>query len=210
MAVKEAVLPRNRFRTPDGVSVDTVLGPEMKSTGEVMGLDATFGKAFAKTAAASYGDLPTEGTVFVSVANQDKRHSILPLKRLADMGFNLLATAGTAQVLRRHGVTVKTVRKVSQGPGPDGEPTIAQYIADGEVDLIFNTPHGHSEHGSPRKDGWEIRTAAVLRDIACITTGPGLQAAVQGIESLRDGGIEVRPLQAWNADMTAELDGPAR
>jgi carbamoyl-phosphate synthase large subunit len=205
ISVKEAVMPWNRFRTPEGVSVDTVLGPEMKSTGEVMGVDSSFGKAFAKTAAGSYGDLPTSGRVFVSVANQDKRNAIFAVKRLADMGFELWATAGTAQVLRRHGVEVRTVRKVSQGPGPDGEPTIAQRIADGDVDLVFNTPHGHSAHGSPRKDGWEIRTAAVLRDVACITTGAGLQAAVQGIESLRKGELGVRSLQAWSADMDAEL-----
>ena len=205
ISVKEAVMPWNRFRTPEGVSVDTVLGPEMKSTGEVMGADSTFGKAFSKTAAASYGDLPTSGRVFVSVANQDKRNAIFPIKRLADLGFEIWATAGTAQVLRRHGVAVKAVRKVSQGPGTDGEPTIAQRIADGDIDLVFNTPHGHSEHGSPRKDGWEIRTAAVLSDVACITTTAGLQAAVQGIESERLGDLGVRSLQAWDADMQAEL-----
>ena len=205
ISVKEAVMPWNRFRTPEGVSVDTVLGPEMKSTGEVMGADSTFGKAFSKTAAASYGDLPTSGRVFVSVANQDKRNAIVPIKRLADLGFEIWATAGTAQVLRRHGVAVKAVRKVSQGPGTDGEPTIAQRIADGDIDLVFNTPHGHSEHGSPRKDGWEIRTAAVLSDVACITTTAGLQAAVQGIESERLGDLGVRSLQAWDADMQAEL-----
>lgn len=143
--------------------------------------------------------------MFVSVANQDKRNAIFPIKRLADLGFEVWATDGTAQVLRRHGVSVRAVRKVSQGPGPDGEPTIAQQIADGQVDLVFNTPHGHSAHGSPRKDGWEIRTAAVLRDVACITTTAGLQAAVQGIESEGLGEMGVRSLQAWDAAMKAEL-----
>ncbi len=205
IAVKEAVMPWNRFRTTDGVSVDTVLGPEMKSTGEVMGLDTSFGTAFAKSQTASYGDLPQKGSVFVSVANRDKRHALWPMRRLADLGFELLATDGTAQVLRRHGVQVTTVRKATQGEGADGEPTIVQRILDGEVDLIFNTPHGHSAHGSPRKDGWEIRTAAVLCDIGCITTVPGLSAAVQGIESLRNGALQVRSLQAWNSAIQDEL-----
>ena len=120
IAVKEAVMPFNRFRTVEGVSVDTILGPEMKSTGEVMGLDDRFGVAFAKSQVAGFGPLPTKGTVFISVANRDKRHVIFPVKRLADLGFEILATAGTASMLRRHGVQVTTVRKHSQGPGPDG------------------------------------------------------------------------------------------
>ncbi len=144
IAVKEAVMPFNRFRTVEGISVDTILGPEMKSTGEVMGLDIGFGTAFAKSQVAGFGPLPTKGTVFVSVANRDKRFVIFPVKRLADLGFEILATAGTASMLRRHGVKVTTVRKYSQGPGPDGEKTVVQAILDGEVDLIFNTPHGAS------------------------------------------------------------------
>ena len=144
IAVKEAVMPFNRFRTVEGISVDTILGPEMKSTGEVMGLDYTFGAAFAKSQVAGFGPLPTKGTVFISVANRDKRFVIFPVKRLADLGFEILATAGTASMLRRHGVMVTSVRKYSQGPGPNGEKTIVQAILDGEVDLIFNTPHGLS------------------------------------------------------------------
>jgi carbamoyl-phosphate synthase large subunit len=198
IAVKEAVMPFNRFRTLEGISVDTVLGPEMKSTGEVMGVDLSFGTAFAKSQVAGFGPLPTKGTVFVSVANRDKRFVIFPVKRLADLGFEILATAGTASMLRRHGVVVTTVRKFSQGVGPDGEKTIVQAILDGQVDMIFNTPHGLSLDGRPRFDGYEIRTAAVLRNIPCVTTVPGLAAAVQGIESIIAGNVGVRSLQSWS------------
>jgi carbamoyl-phosphate synthase large subunit len=198
IAVKEAVMPFNRFRTVDGISVDTILGPEMRSTGEVMGLDIAFGTAFAKSQLAGFGPLPTKGTVFVSVANRDKRFVIFPVKRLADLGFEILATAGTASMLRRHGVVVTTVRKFSQGVGPDGEKTIVQAILDGQVDMIFNTPHGLSLDGRPRFDGYEIRTAAVLRNIPCVTTVPGLAAAVQGIEAIIAGNVSVRSLQSWS------------
>jgi carbamoyl-phosphate synthase large subunit len=199
IAVKEAVMPFNRFRTVDGISVDTVLGPEMKSTGEVMGIDLSFGTAFAKSQVAGFGPLPTKGTVFISVANRDKRFVIFPVKRLADLGFEILATAGTASMLRRHGVVVTTVRKFSQGVGPHGEKTIVQAILDGQVDMIFNTPHGLSPDGRPRFDGYEIRTAAVLRNIPCVTTVQGLAAAVQGIESIIAGNVGVRSLQSWSS-----------
>jgi carbamoyl-phosphate synthase large subunit len=199
IAVKEAVMPFNRFRTVEGISVDTVLGPEMKSTGEVMGVDLSFGTAFAKSQVAGFGPLPTKGTVFISVANRDKRFVIFPVKRLADLGFEILATEGTASMLRRHGVVVTTVRKFSQGVGPDGEKTIVQAILDGQVDMIFNTPHGLSPHGRPRFDGYEIRTAAVLRNIPCVTTVQGLAAAVQGIESIIAGNVGVRSLQSWSS-----------
>jgi carbamoyl-phosphate synthase large subunit len=198
IAVKEAVMPFNRFRTVDGISVDTVLGPEMKSTGEVMGIDLSFGTAFAKSQVAGFGPLPTKGTVFISVANRDKRFVIFPVKRLADLGFEILATAGTASMLRRHGVVVTTVRKFSQGVGPRGEKTIVQAILDGQVDMIFNTPHGLSPDGRPRFDGYEIRTAAVLRNIPCVTTVQGLAAAVQGIEAIIAGNVGVRSLQSWS------------
>ena len=133
IAVKEAVMPFNRFRQPDGRYVDTVLGPEMKSTGEVMGIDADFGRAFAKAQAAAFGPLPTSGKVFVSMANRDKRSMIFPIKVLADLGFEILATQGTADVLRRNGVHATVVRKHFDGPGPNGEPTTVQLIADGDV-----------------------------------------------------------------------------
>ena len=202
IAVKEAVMPFNRFRTVEGINVDTVLGPEMKSTGEVMGLDHSFGVAFAKSQEAAFGPLPTQGTIFVSVANRDKRHVIFPVKRLADLGFDLVATEGTASVLRRNGVKVTTIRKSSQGEGPNGERTIVQAIMNGDIDLVFNTPQGTSPGGSPRLDGWEIRTASVLRNVPCITTVQGLAAAVQGIEALRAATVGVRSLQSWAATFT--------
>ncbi|ACZ85766.1 carbamoyl-phosphate synthase large subunit [Streptosporangium roseum] len=190
IAVKEAVLPFNRFR-----GVDTVLGPEMRSTGEVMGIDRFFGTAYAKSQAAAYGSLPTGGRAFVSVANRDKRAMIFPVKALADLGFEILATEGTAEVLRRNGVHAKIVRKQSDGTGPEGEPTIGRRILDGEVDLIVNTPFGSPGQSGPRLDGYEIRTAAVLRGIPCITTVQGLAAAVQGIQAIVRGDIGVRSLQ---------------
>ncbi|HEY6737697.1 MAG TPA: carbamoyl-phosphate synthase large subunit [Actinopolymorphaceae bacterium] len=202
IAVKEAVMPFHRFRTGDGAVVDTVLGPEMKSTGEVMGIDAGFGVAFAKSQAGAYGSgLPTRGCAFVSVANRDKRTAIFPVKRLADLGFEILATEGTAEVLRRNGVHARVVRKASQGPGPDGEPTIVERILAGEVDLIINTPKGTSTGGSPRIDGYGIRTAAVMNNIVSITTVQGLAAAVQGIEAVRTGSIDVRSLQGWETEI---------
>ncbi|MEV5574657.1 carbamoyl-phosphate synthase large subunit [Spirillospora sp. NPDC052269] len=195
IAVKEAVLPFDRFRNAKGQGVDTVLGPEMRSTGEVMGIDEVFGTAYAKSQQAAYGSLPTKGRLFVSVANRDKRHMIFPVKRLADLGFEILATEGTAEVLRRNGVRAKIVRKHSDGPGEEGEPTIVRRVLDGEVDLIVNTPFGSPGQSGPRLDGYEIRTAAVLRGVPCVTTVQGLAAAVQGIEAIAGGLVGVRSLQ---------------
>ena len=209
IVVKEAVMPWNRSRTPAGVSVDSLLGPGMKATGEVMGLDLVFGTAFAKSQTGSYGGLPLEGTIFVSVANRDKRHAIFPVKRLADLGFKIAATAGTAQVLRRHGVDVTVYRKEHQGPGADGTKTVVQGILDSEIDIIFNTPQGTSADGAPRRDGWSIRSAAIYMDIPCITTVQGLSAAVQGIEAEKMGDVGVRSLQEWGADVEAELAAEA-
>ncbi|MEU6137225.1 carbamoyl-phosphate synthase large subunit [Nocardioides sp. NPDC047086] len=206
IAVKEAVMPFNRFRTPEGQQVDTVLGPEMKSTGEVMGLDSDFGRAFAKSQAGAFGPLPTQGRIFVSMANRDKRTMIFPIKVLADHGFEIFATEGTAEVLRRNGVPSRLMRKHSEGTGPDGEKTTVQRILDGEVDLVINTPNGTSNARSARMDGYEIRTAAVMANIACITTVQGLGAAVQGIEALRRGEIDVRSLQEWR-DVVGHHDG---
>jgi carbamoyl-phosphate synthase large subunit len=200
IAVKEAVLPFHRFRTVEGHGVDTVLSPEMKSTGEVMGLDTGFGTAYAKSQAAAYGSLPTEGTVFVSLANRDKRSAIFPVKRLADLGFRVLATAGTAQVLRRNGVDCEVVGKYSEGPG-----NCVERILAGDVDMVVNTPFGSPGNSGPRLDGYEIRTAAVAAGVPCITTVPGMAAAVQGVEALRRGDIGVRSLQEVHADLTAGL-----
>ncbi|WP_028645302.1 carbamoyl-phosphate synthase large subunit [Nocardioides sp. URHA0020] len=197
IAVKEAVMPFNRFRSPDGKQVDTVLGPEMKSTGEVMGFDADFGSAFAKAQAGAFGPLPTSGKVFVSMANRDKRHMIFPIKVLADHGFEILATQGTAEVLRRNGVQATVVRKHYEGEGPNGEKTTVQLILDGDIQLVINTPNGSASGSSARLDGYEIRTAAIMANIPCITTVQGLGAAVQGIEALERGEIGVRSLQDW-------------
>jgi carbamoyl-phosphate synthase large subunit len=194
IAVKEAVLPFNRFRTPAGQGVDPLLGPEMKSTGEVMGIDASFGPAFAKSQAASYGSLPTSGRVFVSVADRDKRAMVFPVRRLADLGFEVLATGGTADVLRRHGIATTVVRKHFEGA--PGDETVLDLIMDGRIDMIVNTPYGNS---GPRRDGYEIRSAAVARGIPCITTVQGAAAAVQGIEAMTGGGIGVRSLQDMHA-----------
>ncbi len=207
IAVKEAVMPFNRFKTPDGKTVDTVLGPEMRSTGEVMGFDAMFGTAFAKSQTAAYGSLPTSGRVFVSMANRDKRTMIFPIKRLADLGFEVLATQGTAEVLRRNGIPATVVRKHFEGLGPAGEPTTIELIADGSINLIVNTPHGSASGGSPRIDGYEIRTAAVMNNVPCITTVQGLGAAVQGIEAMIAGNIGVRSLQSWAEGSLPQAEG---
>ncbi|MEU4841998.1 carbamoyl-phosphate synthase large subunit [Nocardia testacea] len=197
VAVKEAVLPFHRFRRADGSQVDSLLSPEMKSTGEVMGIDADFGTAFAKSQSAAYGSLPTEGTVFVSIANRDKRAMVFPVKRLHDLGFRILATAGTAEMLRRNGIPCEQVRKHSDpvsaaGGNTPPQPSIVDQIRDGEVDMVFNTPYGNS---GPRVDGYEIRSAAVGVNIPCITTVQGAAAAVQGIEASINGGLGVRSLQ---------------
>ncbi|MBG6066454.1 carbamoyl-phosphate synthase large subunit [Micromonospora ureilytica] len=198
VAVKEAVLPFKRFRTRAGKGIDSLLGPEMKSTGEVMGIDTNFGHAFAKSQSAAYGSLPTAGKIFVSVANRDKRGMIFPIKRLADLGFEIVATAGTAEVLRRHGIACEQIRKHYQaGAGDDA----VSLIGGGHVALVINTPQGSG--ASARSDGYEIRSAAVTADIPCITTVPGAAAAVMGIEARIRGDMQVRPLQDLHAILRA-------
>jgi carbamoyl-phosphate synthase large subunit len=198
IAVKEAVLPFKRFRTPTGKGVDSLLGPEMKSTGEVMGIDTAFGHAFAKSQSAAYGSLPTSGKIFVSVANRDKRGMIFPIKRLADLGFEIVATTGTAEVLRRHGIACEQIRKhYESGAGEDA----VSLILGGDVALVINTPQGSG--ASARSDGYEIRSAAVTADIPCITTVPGAAAAVMGIEARIRGDMKVRPLQELHAALRA-------
>jgi carbamoyl-phosphate synthase large subunit len=193
VAVKEAVLPFHRFRKSDGAQIDSLLGPEMKSTGEVMGIDHDFGSAFAKSQTAAYGSLPAEGTVFVSVANRDKRSLVFPVKRLADLGFRVLATEGTAEMLRRNGIPCDEVRKHFERPGA-GRPAASavDVIKAGDVDMVINTPYGNS---GPRIDGYEIRSAAVAMNIPCVTTVQGASAAVQGIEAGIRGDIGVMSLQ---------------
>jgi carbamoyl-phosphate synthase large subunit len=193
IAVKEAVLPFKRFRTPAGKGMDSLLSPEMKSTGEVMGIDVGFGQAFAKSQAAAYGSLPTSGKIFVSVANRDKRSMIFPIKRLADLGFTIVTTAGTGEVLRRHGVECEVVPKHFESPGMNA----IALVEAGEIALIINTPQGSG--ASARSDGYELRSAAVTADIPSITTVPGAAAAVMGIEALMRGEMRVRPLQEMHA-----------
>jgi len=195
MSVKEAVLPFARFRTAEGQNVDALLGPEMKSTGEVMGIDVDFGRAFAKSQLAAYGGLPDSGTVFVSVANRDKRAMLFPVRGLVDLGFTILATAGTADVLRRNGIPVEVVRKITERAGEpsvveDGR-TIADRILDGEVAMVVNTPTG----SNARADGYAIRAAAITADVTLITTVQELAAAVQGIASMRMAALQVTSLQ---------------
>ncbi|HXF36221.1 MAG TPA: carbamoyl-phosphate synthase large subunit [Actinomycetota bacterium] len=192
-AVKAAVLPFGRFP-----GVDTVLGPEMRSTGEVMGIDRDPGAALAKALVAAGAGLPSAGTAFVSVANRDKRAVVLPAKRLADLGFRLLATRGTAGVLARAGIAVERVAKVSEG-----SPNAVELIRRGEVDLVINTPFGRE----PRSDGWAIRTAAAAARVPCITTLPGVLAAVRGIEALRAGLGEPWSLQEHHRAARAGLAG---
>jgi len=201
IAVKEAVLPFHRFRKADGSQVDSLLGPEMKSTGEVMGIDRDFGTAFAKSQTAAYGSLPSQGTVFVSVANRDKRSLVFPVKRLADLGFRVLATEGTAEMLRRNGIPCDEVRKHFEAPSAD-RPALSAVdaIRAGEVDMVINTPYGNS---GPRIDGYEIRSAAVAMNIPCVTTVQGASAAVQGIEAGIRGDIGVRSLQELHSQLGA-------
>ena len=201
IAVKEAVLPFTRFRRPDGAVLDTILGPEMKSTGEVMGLAPSFGVAYAKAEAAAFGELPTEGTVFVSLANRDKRTLIFPIQRLSTMGFKVLATEGTAQMLRRNGIECEVALKASEvRAGAEGT-SIVERILDGEVDLVLNTPAGSA---GARHDGYDIRAAAVVSSVPIMTTVQGVTAAVQGIEALRGNEITVISLQELEHSKVSE------
>jgi carbamoyl-phosphate synthase large subunit len=189
VAVKAAVLPFARFP-----GVDTVLGPEMRSTGEVMGIAGDLGVALARAQVATGTSLPVKGTAFVSVANRDKRGIVFAVKRLADLGFDLVATAGTAGLLARSGIEVSCVAKVSEG-----HPNAADLIAAGRVDLVINTPFGRE----PRSDGSAIRMAAAAAGVPCVTTLPGAFAAVQGIEALLRNGHEPRSLQEYHARVRA-------
>jgi len=194
VSVKEAVLPFKRFRTKDGETVDSILGPEMRSTGEVMGIDRDFPTAFAKSQQAAYGGMPTTGTVFISVADDDKRAVILPAHRLRELGFDLVATEGTAEILARNGIAVKVVAKYSETQ-ESGEPNVVDLINAGEIDMVVNTPSG----GMARADGYEIRAAAVAADKALFTTIALLGAAVSALPALREG-FEVRSLQEYAVD----------
>jgi carbamoyl-phosphate synthase large subunit len=185
IAVKEAVFPFIKFP-----GVDTVLGPEMKSTGEVMGIDHDFRKAYVKSQLSAGSPLPTSGKVFLSVKNRDKRAVLQIAKRLAEMGFSLVATVGTAKLLQRQGMTVETVYKVNESYRPN----IVDLMKRGEIALVFNTP----EDGRARKDSYLIRRTAVTQNIPYYTTVDGAQAAIGGIEALLKGEIGVRSLQEYH------------
>ena len=178
MSVKEAVLPFGRFP-----HADAVLGPEMKSTGEVMGVAPDYPTAFGKAQAAAGAELPQSGTVFISVTDGDKPAATQIAGAFHDMGFRVLATGGTAQSIRRMGVPVDRIRKLSEG-----SPNVVERIEAGEVDLVINTPTG----SGARADGWEIRRAAIGRGVPCITTMSGASAAQRAIRASRSG--ETRPM----------------
>ncbi|HEY7630117.1 MAG TPA: carbamoyl-phosphate synthase large subunit [Thermoleophilaceae bacterium] len=186
VSVKEAVLPFDRFP-----GADALLGPEMKSTGEVMGIAADYPTAFGKAQAAAGAGLPTEGTVFITVTDSDKPAATQLAASLHDLGFNIVATGGTAQAIRRMGVPVERLKKISEG-----SPNVVDRIESGDIDLVFNTPTG----SGARSDGYEIRRAAVARGIPCITTMTGATAAQRAIRALRRGEPEVRSLQELHAD----------
>ena len=191
VTVKEVVLPFRRFRTPEGKVVDSILGPEMRSTGEVMGIAPNFPEAFAKAQLGASTALPTGGRVFVSIADRDKRSIVLPVKTLADMGFEIIATAGTADVLARHGVPSTRIAKHYEAE--HGEDTILQKIDRREIDLVVNVPSGRQE----RSDGYEIRAAAIAANVPIMTTTAAFSSAVGAIDVRRRGTVEVRSLQDW-------------
>ena len=195
VSVKEAVLPWNRFRRSDGRGVDSILGPEMRSTGEVMGISSSFGESYAKSQIEAFGPLPTKGMVFISLADKDKASGVAAAVGLEKLGFSILATVGTSTYLAEHGVFSISVRKNSDGTGPLGEPTIVEIINSGDIDLVINTPVGRGT----RADGWLIRTAAVQRSIPIITTTAGFNAAVEGIRFIQSNELSIKPLQEWLA-----------
>ncbi len=183
-AVKEAVFPFNRFQ-----GVDIILGPEMRSTGEVMGIDEDFSIAFAKSQIGAGAKLPTGGSVFISMAGRHKQLMIEPIRRLQQLGFKILATSGTARVLTEAGLPVTTVKKLQ-----DGRPNLLDFMANDDVQLIFNTPSGKGA----RTDEGKIRAASVMHGISCVTTVPGCLAVVQAIEALaQNPTVRVRSLQEW-------------
>jgi carbamoyl-phosphate synthase large subunit len=194
MAVKCPVFPFSKF-----AGVDILLGPEMKSTGEVMGIDKQFGAAFAKAYIAAGHDLPDRGTIFISVRNRDKRDAIFLAKRLSELGFELVATRGTAQVLSRAGVKAEEISRLSD---PSGGRNAVDWIRDGRINLVINTPTAGQE---PREDQLAIRREAVLYKVPCITTMAGAMVAALGLEALREGHIEAKPLQEYHRTMLQEM-----
>jgi carbamoyl-phosphate synthase large subunit len=201
ISVKEAVLPFKRFATKDGRFVDSLLGPEMRSTGEVMGIDVDFPTAFAKSQAAAGSALPVSGKIFISVADRDKHQVVLPVRRLWQLGYEILATTGTASILKRHGIPVRIVRKQSDDDNAPAGPSIVDLILNGEVDVVVNTPSG----SSARKDGYEIRAATTAADAPIFTTIAQLSAAIGSFETVIAGDFKVRSLQEHAEDRRAAL-----
>ena len=194
ISVKEAVLPWNRFRRIDGQGVDSVLGPEMKSTGEVMGIASSFGAAFAKSQIAAFGPLPKSGSIFISLSDKDKEASLSAVRGLQEMKFTLYATAGTHAFLAKNGVTTELVAKHADKASNADAISAVDLINQNKISLVINTPFGR---GAAR-DGRMIRTAAVQRAVSCITTVPGLKAAVEGIRELQKDQLTPRCIQDWH------------
>ena len=195
ISVKEAVLPWNRFRRIDGQGVDTVLGPEMKSTGEVMGIASTFGAAFAKSQIAAFGPLPKSGAIFISLSDKDKEASLSAIQGLQELEFTLYATEGTHSFLEKHGVRTQLVAKHSEKSVNADAISAVDLINENRISLVVNTPFGR---GAAR-DGRMIRTAATQRSVSCITTVPGLKAAVEGMKELRREELTPRSIQEWHS-----------
>ena len=191
VSVKEAVLPWNRFRRVDGTGVDSVLGPEMKSTGEVMGISSNFGMAFAKSQTSAFGPLPKNGAVFISLSERDKDSAWRSARELANLNFKIYATSGTHKFLADKGISSDLVRKNSDQASD--QMSANEIITKGLVQLVINTPLGRGS----RQDGWLIRSAAVSRGVPCITTIPGFRAAVAGITALQNADFEIKSLQEW-------------
>ncbi|CAN5697059.1 carbamoyl-phosphate synthase large subunit [soil metagenome] len=183
IAVKEAVFPFARFP-----GVDVVLGPEMRSTGEVMGLDSNFGRAFAKSQLGAGSKVPLDGTVFVSVKDSDKAAMVKPIKRLIELGFKVVATGGTAEFMRKHGIEAQRVNKVLEG-----RPHIVDLMKDGKIQLVFNTVDG----AGALTDSYTLRRTALMHKIAYYTTVAGAKASVEGIAALSEGALDVAPLQSY-------------
>jgi carbamoyl-phosphate synthase large subunit len=194
VSVKEAVLPWNRFRRIDGSGVDSILGPEMRSTGEVMGIAHSFGEAFSKSQTASFGTLPKDGAVFISLSDRHKQSAVEPARELIKLGFKIFTTQGTHDFFAAKGIESSLVRKHSEGSNGE-QKTAVELVSTGEVGLVINTPLGRGT----RQDGWLIRTAAVSRSVPCITTIAGFKAAVAGITELSGKRYAIKSIQEWLA-----------
>jgi carbamoyl-phosphate synthase large subunit len=191
VSVKEAVLPWNRFRRIDGSGIDSVLGPEMKSTGEVMGISSNFGMAFAKSQSAAFGPLPKNGSVFISLSERDKDGAWRSARELAELKFKIYATKGTHEFLKTKNIDSELVRKNSDPK--NSQLSANEIITQGLVQLVINTPLGRGS----KQDGWMIRSAAVSRGVPCITTIAGFRAAVSAISALQSSDFEIKSLQEW-------------